>query len=130
MISDVLSDALHEIERYQKDYPENYGSRAEMLVKCTAVMRSTQLVFDAEPSVCDEIQVRIGQLEAAICRLDLAEIESCVATILREVAAIRDTLARRDGLKFGEKGRSTPTLGVSLKEIGDRRAAALIAKHN
>ena len=49
MISDVLSDALCEIERYENDFPESYEGYEKDIAVVKAVMWATMAVLDAAP---------------------------------------------------------------------------------
>ncbi len=49
MLSDTLFEALCEIERYEKDFPQCYADSAEEIRKVTLEMRMLQLRFDMVP---------------------------------------------------------------------------------
>ena len=52
MISDILYEALSEIERYQREMPEIYVDDSDLAVKIEAVklvMRAVQMYLDTPP---------------------------------------------------------------------------------
>jgi hypothetical protein len=46
MISDVLFDAVEEIENYQRDLPEAYENWRSLIAECKDAMRSLQKKLD------------------------------------------------------------------------------------
>ena len=53
MISDVLSDAICEIERYQQDFPDSYNSLREEIEQVKAVMKRLMIKLDTPPDYQD-----------------------------------------------------------------------------
>jgi molecular chaperone GrpE (heat shock protein) len=47
MISDVLCDALEEIERYEKQFPDVYGDKREELARVKAAMDNLRKELDS-----------------------------------------------------------------------------------
>jgi hypothetical protein len=50
MISDVLCEALDEIERYQRDFSNAYGESKEAIEKVKAVMSALRSYLDCPPA--------------------------------------------------------------------------------
>ncbi len=49
MISDVLSDAIHEIKRYQREMPDVYNDHKEKIERAKKVMNDLRIFFDTPP---------------------------------------------------------------------------------
>jgi hypothetical protein len=54
MLSDMLNDAVGQIEDYEKRCPEAYATRTEEIRKLKVEMMMLQLWFDMAPTVADK----------------------------------------------------------------------------
>lgn len=74
MISDVLSDALRDIEDYQRYMPEAYSEITAEIEVVKAVMDGLRIVLDAAPGQTVEHESLIAELRSAIRGLDVSGI--------------------------------------------------------
>ena len=49
MISDILSDAIYEINQYQKEMPDIYDSHKNRIETVKSVMKKLRIFFDTPP---------------------------------------------------------------------------------
>lgn len=54
MISDVLFEAIEEIERYQSNFPDHYNEIRDEIDKVKGAMCRLQLSLDAPPIVSEQ----------------------------------------------------------------------------
>jgi hypothetical protein len=59
VISDVLFDALQEIERYQREFPEVYSDMADDIDAAKQAMRRLQASLDNSPSPAADAIVNV-----------------------------------------------------------------------
>lgn len=72
MISDALSDAVGEIEEYQRDLPDSYAEITAEIDVVKTVMDGLRIVFDAVPGQPVEYERLIAELRSAILALDIS----------------------------------------------------------
>ena len=72
MISDALSDAVGEIEEYQRDLPDSYAEITAEIDVVKTVMDGLRMVFDAVPGQPVEYERLIAELRSAILALDVS----------------------------------------------------------
>jgi hypothetical protein len=72
MVSDVLHQALSEIERYRRDCTHAYEPLAEEIEAVTTVMDSLLACLDAAPGIIKEQDRLVDDLRAAIRGLDVS----------------------------------------------------------
>ena len=71
MISDIISDAIGEIEDYQREMPDAYASIAEEIGVVKAVMTGLRMYLDAAPSESDELNKLMEEIRLAIRAIDV-----------------------------------------------------------
>ena len=92
MISDVLSDAVGEIEEYQRDIPDSYAEITAEIDVVKTVMDGLRMVFDAVPGQPVEYEVLIAELRSAIRALDVSGLVTARERLLEWVAEERKRL--------------------------------------
>ena len=97
MISDVLSDAIHDIEDYQRDIPDAYGEFTDEIAVVKTVMDGLRMVFDAAPGLGDEHDNVIAELRAAIRGLNVSGLLAAQDRLLAWVAEERKRLKKEKG---------------------------------
>jgi hypothetical protein len=96
MISDVLSDAVGEIEDYEREFQDTYAEIAAEITVVKTVMDGLRIVFDAVPGQPAEYEMLIAELRSAILALDISGL---VAARERLLAWVVEERLRRDGRK-------------------------------
>jgi hypothetical protein len=86
-ISDVLHDALTEIERHQQQQADRYADCDVLLNRLRVIMRAVQMVFDFSPGEPGDTHKM--RLESAIDRLDVSEVETTMDDIVMECTAVK-----------------------------------------
>lgn len=83
MISDTLSDAMAEIEEYQRYHPEVYGKWQVHIWKATTVMDALRTWLDCPPSVglYPRFEAAKERLMAEIARLDVEPLLAAVGNV-------------------------------------------------
>ncbi len=92
MISDVLSDAVGEIEEYQRDIPDSYAEITAEIDVVKTVMDGLRIVFDAVPGQPVEYEVLIAELRSAIRSLDVSGLVTAREKLLAWVTEERKRL--------------------------------------
>jgi len=66
MLSDTLHDAHAEIERYEREFPDNYELMAPAIAKVKTVMRALQMAMDLCPVGDNRVKAWriVGMIEA------------------------------------------------------------------
>lgn len=97
MISDVLSDAVGEIEDYERDFPDSYVEIAAEITVVKTVMDGLRMVFDAVPGQPAEYEVLIAELRSAILALDISGLVAARERLLAWVVEERQRLDDKKG---------------------------------
>ncbi len=97
MISDVLSDAVGDIEDYQRDIPNAYGEFTAEIDVVKTVMDGLRMVFDAAPGQPVEHERLIAELRSAILALDLSGLVAARERLLAWVAEERKRNSEKKG---------------------------------
>lgn len=97
MISDVLSEAVGNIEDYQRNTPDAYGEFAAEIDVVKAVMNGLRMVFDAAPGLGDEHDIVIAELRSAIRGLNISGVMAAQDRLLTWVAEERQRLDDKKG---------------------------------
>lgn len=74
MVSDVLHDALVEIDRYQREMPDAYDPLTTEIETIKAVMDALRTCLDTPPGVVEEQDRLVAELQGAIRSLDLSRL--------------------------------------------------------
>src|SRR4051794_39562986 len=97
VVSDVLSDGLHEIKSYQKCMPQVYGRCGKMHEPVLELMDAARLYFDAMPGYRE---AQLAGLREALEAVDLS--------------GVREAVVRLHG---GERAGLVRTEGVVTREL-------------
>jgi hypothetical protein len=81
MISDVLSDAVCEVRRYQQELPGAYESSSGEIRVVLEVMDALRRLFDAPPDPA--LRPAREALGAAVRQLDLSAVRAAVRRLAR-----------------------------------------------
>ncbi len=98
MISDALSDAVGDIEDYQRDLPDSYAEITAEIDVVKTVMDGLRIVFDAVPGQPVEYEVLIAELRSAIRSLDVSGLVTARERLLAWVAEERQRLNDKKGV--------------------------------
>lgn len=90
MISDVLSDAIDEIHKYQRRMPDVYGDLADEIAVVTTVMDALRLYFDAAPSMHEEHGTLTEDLRRAVAQVDVRDVQAARDRLLQLVPELRN----------------------------------------
>jgi len=82
MIGDTLSDAVTEIEDYQRDMPDVYAKVAAELGVAKTVMHSLRMVLDAAPGQGMEFERLVEELRASIRAVDVSRLAAARERLL------------------------------------------------
>lgn len=92
MISDILSEAVDDIEQYQEDVPEAYAELAAEIDVVKVVIHGLRMVLDVPPGQSDEFQKLVRELRSEVGDLDISRL---VAARERLLAWVEQELARQ-----------------------------------
>lgn len=92
MISDILSEAVDDIEIYQEDMPDSYDDLEAEIDVVKSVMDGLRMVLDVPPGQSDEFQKQVRELRSAVGDLDISRL---VAARERLLAWVEQELARQ-----------------------------------
>lgn len=92
MISDILSEAVDDIEIYQEDMPDSYDDLEAEIDVVKSVMDGLRMVLDVPPGQSDEFQKLVRELRSAVGDLDISRL---VAARERLLAWVEQELARQ-----------------------------------
>src|SRR5437016_2572594 len=82
MISDTLSDAVADIEEYQRNMPDAYADLIAEIEMVKVVMDSLRIVLDAAPGQPKEFEKLIQELRTAIRDMDVTRLAAARACLL------------------------------------------------
>lgn len=71
MIGDVLSDAVADMEDYQREMPDAYAAIAEEIAVVKAVMDGLRMYLDATAYQCDQLNKVVEEIRLAIRAIDV-----------------------------------------------------------
>ena len=74
MISDVLADAISDIESYQTEMPESYAGFGVEIDIVKVVMEGMQIILDSPPGQSDEFENLVEEQRSAIRVIDVARL--------------------------------------------------------
>lgn len=97
MISDVLHEALSEIERYQRDCYHGYESLSGEIEAVTTVMDGLLACLDAAPGIIEEQDRLVGELRASIRNLDVSGVVAARHRFITWVEQTRQAAKRWTG---------------------------------
>lgn len=97
MISDVFSDAVGDIEDYQRDLPDAYGEFTAEIDMVKTVMDGLRMVFDAAPGLGDEHDNVIAELRSALRGLNVSGLLAAQDRLLAWGAEERQRLDVKKG---------------------------------
>lgn len=118
MISDVLFEAIAEIERYQRSFPKSYDGLRVEIGKVTAVMNALKTLLDCPPSKGQypRFETVLGRLRAEIAKLD-------VEPLLRAMDDLKSAWPTPDEVEdANRRARAATQTGVNQKEAADGHA--------
>ena len=97
MISDTLSDAVAEIEEYQRDMPDVYADLAVEIDVVKTVMDGLRTVLDAAPSQSDVFGKLVEELRASIRAVDVSRLVAARDRLLAWVKEERERISDKKG---------------------------------
>lgn len=97
MISDILSDAIGDIENYQRDMPDAYAEFTAEIDVVKTVLDGFRMVFDADIGPPLENERQIAELRSAIRGLDVSGVLAACEKLLVWVAEERNRLDDKKG---------------------------------
>jgi hypothetical protein len=89
MISDVLSDALSDIEEYQQDMPDAHAEVAAEISVVKTIMEALRIVLDAAPGQSEEFNKVLADVRASIRAVDLSRLVTALDRLRERVAEER-----------------------------------------
>ena len=89
MISDVLAEAVDEIDRYRRDLPNVYDACGRMLDVVRQIMDATRTVFDASPADSPLLEIARRQIEHDIQTLNMERLNFALRTFHEIVAEVK-----------------------------------------
>lgn len=89
MISDVLSDAIDAIHKYQQMMPDVYGELGDEIAIVTTVMDALRMYFDAAPSMHEEHGTFTEALRRTVAKVDVRDVRAARDRFLQLVRELR-----------------------------------------
>jgi hypothetical protein len=90
MISDILSDAISDIQDYHRNMPDAYADLGEEIAVVTTVMEGLCIYLDAAPGLHEEHGTLVEDLRRAIAKVDVRDVQAARDRLLQFVHAPGD----------------------------------------
>jgi hypothetical protein len=78
MFSDVLSDAVSDMEEYQREMPDAYAALISEISVVKIVMDSLRMILDAAPGQSAEFEKLVEELRASLRAVDVSRLAEAV----------------------------------------------------
>jgi hypothetical protein len=103
MISDVLCEAIKDLEYYENLQPSSYQAVAKGVQAVTTVMRTLQRYLDHPPVPDPRLPAyfeKVDALRASVRRLNVTEVETAMKDLMEQVAQQHLAANRRRASKY------------------------------
>lgn len=107
MISDVLSDAVAEIEEYQREMPDVYTDVISDISVVKTVMDGLRMVLDAAPGQPVEFEKLVEELRASLRAVDVSRLADARERLLTWVNEARGRLPQEPEQDDGDPAELT-----------------------
>lgn len=116
MISDVLSDALAEIEKYQRDMLDAYAVVAVEIGVVKTIMDGLRITLDAAPGQGEQFEKLVEELQESIRDVDVSRLaaarEHLLAFVKEAVGRLPQEPEQDDGVLTGPSDHGWLPLGA------------------